>query len=177
MRTTTFAKQVSVSEINYMHEQGLKNKEIAERLGTSRATIDKYLPSKRKKYVRISNGMASCMLDMHNEGYSIRNISAHFNVSDSSVYRALAKKGVVFDKPKGTKKEKKDVGLPQPDKEEPVVQSGRLSDGVGVYKGFLGKYIVDKEDKLVAAPDIPHWLDKETLGHLIRDLMIVWQEV
>lgn len=177
MRTTTFAKQVSVGEVNYMHEQGLTNKEIANRLGTSRATIDKYLPSKRKKYVRVNDGIAEYMLDMYNEGYSIKYISAHFDVSDSTVRRALAKKGVVFDGKKVWQKEKPDVGLPQPEKEEQVVQSGRLSDGVGVYKGFLGKYIVDKEDKLVAAPDIPHWLDKETLGHLIRDLMIVWQEV
>ena len=177
MRTTTFAKQVSVSEINYMHEQGLKNKEIAERLGTSRATIDKYLPPLKKRvYTKVTRKDIDEMEAMFKSGRPVAEIAKHFNCCIQTVYRNLKPRGIEFET-KFRAKVKKDVGLPQPDKEEPVVQSGRLSDGVGVYKGFLGKYIVDKEDKLVAAPEIPHWLDKETLGHLIRDLMIVWQEV
>ena len=179
MRTTTFQKQVSASEINYMHDQGMSNKDIAKRLGTSCATINQYFPEEKRRYTKVTKSDVDEMVQLFKQGISVQKIATKYYCSSSTVYRILTNNGIIFESKRGGRpKKKKDVGLPEAPKEAEQANAGRLDqEKVGIYRGRIGKYIVDREDKTASIPEMMGWLNKEQLGYLIRDLMIVWQEL
>ena len=179
MRTTTFQKQVSAGEINYMHDQGMSNKDIAKRLGTTCATINQYFPEEKRRYTKVTESDADEMVRYFKEEYSVQWIAIKFNCATSTVYRILTNHGITFESKRGGRpKKKKDVGLPEAPKEAEQANAGRLDqEKVGIYRGRIGKYVVDREDKTASIPEMVGWLNKEQLGYLIRDLMIVWQEL
>lgn len=179
MRTTTFQKQVSVGEVKYMHDQGMSNKDIAKRLGTTCTTINQYFPEEKRRYTKVTKSDVDEMVRHFDYGDSVQTIAAKFNCSTSTVYRSLTSRGFIFESKRGGRpKKKKDVGLPEAPKETAPANAGRLDqEKVGIYRGRIGKYVVDREDKTASIPDMMGWLNKEQLGYLIRDLMIVWQEL
>ena len=179
MRTTTFQKQVSAGEINYMHDQGMSNKDIAKRLGTTCAAINQYFPEEKRRYTKVTKSDVDEMVRYFKEEYSVQWIAIKFNCATSTVYRNLISRGIIFESKRGGRpKKKKDVGLPEAPKETAPANAGRLDqEKVGIYRGRIGKYVVDREDKTASIPEMMGWLNKEQLGYLIRDLMIVWQEL
>ena len=173
---STFKHDIRPSELEYMLGQGLSVKEIAKRLDVSPVTIRNNLPSAdKRKYTFLTDEQVDEAVRRVKAGESVYAIARDYGVAVTTVYRRLRQLGVSTDK-SGRKKKAAEEVLPEPKAEERP--AGRLTASqIGIYDGRFGRYLVDTKEHFVMIPEGPRWWDKESLGFLIRDLMIVWQEV
>lgn len=186
---TALTADLSPSVLRSMREQEhLTNKEIAQRLDVSVATINKYLPSdeKHKNYHRMTQSDISFMKEMYKQGMKITDIAAKMNVSVPTVSKWLESEGLRIVVPRPRKSQYPvTVTIPNhmPDEEQPEEEPEKIfrhckkTVQVGVFEGRLGEYYVGMQHGKVMLPTIPKFLSKEEIGYLIRDLQTLWQEV
>lgn len=192
LKQKALGMQVSISELNTLRSEGLSNREIARRLDVSEATIGKYIPAEHKKYVRLSESQRKELISDFKGGAKMSELAEYYNIAFPTVRRILIEAGEFTPRPYGGKGKKlKDTPVKDPvvepvqpkpaqivPTEDPGKESCRLiHDQIAVYNGRRGRYLIDKKDLMVLPPELPHWFTKDELGELIRDLMIVWQEV
>lgn len=166
-------KEISISELTYLRNQGLTNKQIAEKLGYSKNTISRYLPRTRKENVKLSESDKAEIVSLYTKGTSVLQIAAKFNASTTAIYHVL---GVIVKKK--SRKQKTavsasiDIQVPE---EKP---SGRLKrKDLIIYTGLYGSYTVDAKEGTVLLKETEATLNKEELRLYIRDLMDIWKEL
>ena len=174
MYRTALKHEVSSSEMQYLRDQGLTNKAIAERLEISPATVCRYL---QPKSARLTNADKQAIVEMYKNGKSVKEIAESYEKSAFTIYHVLNDAGIKRERKKAqTEKEEQHDEIELIPEE--VKPKGRLAfDRVGVFSGRLGEYYVDKEKLVVMMPPMPYQLSKDEVGYLIRDLMTVWQDV
>lgn len=171
---TSLAHDISMDELNYLRSQGLNNKQIAEKLDCSIATVGKYLPSQRKPRVQLSDADKKDIVELYEQGSSAAEIAEAYNCAVTTIYRLL----------KDKVPEKKALEPKYPDIIETAVdldaqkQHGSLTTYmIGVYDGRLGTYHVNLTNHTVDLPEVQKTFSKEDLGYYIRDLMTIWKEM
>lgn len=172
MYRTALKHEVSASEMQYLRDQGLTNKQIAERLDISQATVCRYLPPKT---TRLTNDDKRAIVEMYKNGKSVKEIAESYEKSPFTIYHVLNDAGIKKGKVQTDKKKK--CVKPEVIPEEFKPQGRLIFDRIGVYSGRLGEYYVDKERNMVILPHMFTYLNKDDLGYLIRDLTTVWNEV
>lgn len=173
MYRTALKHEVSASEMQYLRDQGLTNKALAERLEISPATVCRYL---QPKAARLTNADKQAIIEMYKNGKSVKEIAESYEKSTATIYHILNDAEIKREKKLKLKKEKRhdEMGLIP----EEVKPKGRLIfDRVGVFSGRIGEYYVDKEKSAVMLPPMSYQLSKDEVGYLIRDLMTIWQEL
>lgn len=170
---TALKHEVSASEMQYLRDQGLTNKAIAERLDISPATVCRYL---HPKSPRLTDNDKQAIVEMLKNGKTVKEIAEDYEKSVATIYGVLKEAGIKRElKYKPANGEQRDEIEQAKEEFKP---SGRLIfDRICVYSGRLGEYYVDKEKLVVMLPPMPHQLSKDEVGYLIRDLMTAWQEV
>lgn len=165
--------EISASEMQYLRDQGLTNKAIAERLEISPATVCRYLPPKS---ARLTNADKQAIVEMYKNGKSVKEIAESYEKSAVTIYHILNDAGIKREKKLKPKKmcQHDEIELIPED----VEPNGRfIFDHICVFSLRLGEYHVDKEKTVVILPPLPYQLSKDEVGYLIRDLMTIWQEV
>ena len=177
MQKMAFNHEISMSELNYLRDQGLSNKEIAEKIGCSAATVSKYLPSQHKARARLSDEDRNDILELYRSGKKVKDIAESYGCTLPTIYNLLKAEGIQVRGKKKTEKKQKTVTL-KTQQLEPDMGVSDVEDGyIHAYEGRLGKYAIDTKDHiLLAQPKIAEF-DKETVLAYIRDLMIVWRKM
>lgn len=177
MQKTAFNHEISMSELNYLRDQGLSNKEIADKVGCSTATVSKYLPSQRKARARLSDEDRNDILELYHSGKKVKEIAESYGCTLPTIYNLLKAEGIQVRCKKKTEKKQKTVTL-KTQQQEPDTSAVDVEDGyIHAYEGRLGKYVIDTKDHiLLCQPKIGEF-DKETVSAYIRDLMIVWRKM
>lgn len=176
MYRTALKNEVSVSELNYLRDQQMSNKQIAKKLGVSPATIGKYLPSSRKSRAKLSENDKNEIFELWRDGELVADIADTYNCSVATIYKLLKDRGISLRGKKSEKEEKVEGILPEQEQEE-AKSSNLQQRTVGIFAGRLGEYVIDTEKRtLLAQPHIDVF-DKEHIFNYIRDLMIVWKEM
>ena len=183
MSRNALSHEVSQSELNYLRSQGLNNQQIAQRVGCSKSTISKYLPSLRKPRVRLSQEDRQDILKLYNDGEPIKDIADAYGCHIKTVYVTLKALGTeiarwkkqVKPEPKVEPKvETKPVDIP----EQVQNRSAKMTVyQIGLYDGRCGVYRVNLTEHEVEFPDLPKTMEKQELGFYIRDLMEIWKEM
>lgn len=181
MFRNAFSHEVSQSELNYLRSQGLNNQQIAQRVGCSRGTISKYLPSQRKPRVRLSQEDRQDILKLYNDGESVKDIADAYSCHITTIYDTLKALGAEIIRGKKQAKPKEEP-TPEPNKEAAFEQAGSHSAKmtvyqIGLYDGRYGVYKVNLTEHKVEFPDLPKTMEKQELGFYIRDLMEIWKEM
>lgn len=178
MQRTAFNHEVSQSELNYLRSQGLNNQEIAERVGCSAATINKYLPSQRKARVKLTDKDYKDILELHNDGNSAKEIAETYGCVPGTIWRILRNIGVET-KQRTTETEPEVQEEPKQDiPEQPQDRGGRMTVyQMGLYDGWKGVYKVNLTEHTVEFPELPKTMERQELGFYIRDLMQIWKEM
>lgn len=176
MQKTAFNHEVSQSELNYLHSQGLNNQEIAKRVGCSPSTISRYLPSQRKAKVKLNENDYKDILELYKDGNSVKEIADSYDCSIGVIYRVLKANGIELQQ-KQSKSEVKEE--PKQDiQEQPQNHNGRMTVyQIGLYDGWKGVYKVNLTEHTVEFPELPKTMEKQELGFYIRDLMQIWKEM
>ena len=176
MQRTAFSHEVSQSELNYLRSQGLNNQEIAKRVGCAPCTISRYLPSQRKARVKLNEKDYKDILELYQDGNSVKEIADSYDCSIGVIYRVLKANGIELQQ-KQTKPEVKEE--PKPDiPEQPQNHNGRMTVyQMGLYDGWKGVYKVNLTEHTVEFPELPKTMEKQELGFYIRDLMQIWKEM
>lgn len=158
--------------MQYLRDQGLTNKQIAERLDISQATVSRYLEPKK---IQLTSNEKEDIIELYMNGKTVKDIAEMYKRSVFTIYNILRQAGIKIER---AKTEKKPPDEPKKIVQEEFKPEGRLIfNRVGVYSGRLGEYYVDKETNMVTLPCVFKCLNKDDLGYLIRDLQTVWQEV
>lgn len=173
MYRTALKHEVSASEMQYLRDQGLTNKAIAERLDISPATVCRYL---QPKTTRLTNDDKQAIVEMYKNGKSVKEIAESYEKSPFTIYHVLNDAGLKRERMK-TEKVERNNEQKEPIQEEFKPEGRLIFNRVGVYSGRLGEYYVDKETNMVTLPCAFKCLNKDDLGYLIRDLQTVWLEV
>lgn len=175
MYRTALKHEVSASEMQYLRDQGLTNKAIAERLEISPATVCRYL---QPKSTRLTNADKQALVEMYKNGKSVKDIAKLYEKSAVTIYHVLNDAGIKQEKKAQTEKD----GMGRHDEieliPEDVEPNGKLIfDRVSVFSGRLGEYHIDNEKTVVILPPLPYQLNKDEVRYLVRDLMTIWQEL
>lgn len=180
----TFIHDISASEIEYLRDQKLNNKQIAERVGCSANTISKYFPKERKEKVKLTEEDYKHMLALYNDEYSPKYIAVRYNCCVPTVYRILKKMGIDFSNRKQDdipEKETIEKNVEEAPEYNPCVDEPKSScltmREVKIYSGHSGDYLVDPVVHNIRLPETYKVMDKKELGFYIRDLMAVWKEM
>lgn len=183
MFRNALSHEVSQSELNYLRSQGLNNQQIAQRVGCSRGTISKYLPSQRKPRVRLSQEDRQDILKLYNDGESVKDIADAYGCHITTIYDTLKALGTEIARGKKLAKpeqksdqetEQKPVDIP----EQVQNRSAKMTVyQIGLYNGRYGIYKVNLAEHKVEFPDLPKTMEKQELGFYIRDLMEIWKEM
>ena len=176
MQRTAFIHEVSQSELDYLRSQGLSNQEIAKRVGCSPSTIGKYLPSQRKARVKLDENDRKDILELYQDGNSVKEIADSYDCSIGTIYRVLKTDGIELQQ-RQTKSEVKEE--PKQDiLEQSQNREGRMTVyQMGLYDGLKGVYKVNLTEHTVEFPELPKTMEKQELGFYIRDLMQIWKEM
>lgn len=174
---SSLLKEVSVNELQQLRDEGLNNRQIAERIGSSTSTISRYLPTSCKKHVCLDDSCREEIVQLYKEGETAKTIAEAYGVGIATVYNIVKKGGVNKRK---TKKEQKIPDQPNKIPEEVSKESsfGKLvCMQIGCYTGRHGEYMINFTKGTVELPDVKKMMTKEEIGEYIRDLMSVWREM
>ncbi len=134
-------KEVSVNELQRLRDEGLNNKQIAERIEVSAATISKYLPVGYKKYVHLDDSCKEEIVQLYKEGETAKEIAKAYSINIATVYNIVKKGGV------NKRKTKKEQKLPDQLNKIPEEVPKESSFGkivrmqIGYYTGRHGEYM------------------------------------
>lgn len=182
MYRAALKNEISQSELNYLRDQGLSNKEIALRTGCSEQTISRYLPSLRKARVKLSDKDREDILELYKDGNKVGEIAESYNCTNNVIYRILKSNGVVLKQKKTeaepVEEKPKQIDIQQSAQPQQAQESGRMKlYQMGLYDGWSGTYRVNLTEHTIEFPELPKTMEKEDLGYYIRDLMQIWKEM
>lgn len=182
MMKTAFNHEVNLSELVCLRNQGLNNKQIAQRVGCAPGTVTKYLPSQRKSRAQLSDKDKQDIVELFKDGNTASEIAETYSCDVGTIYRILRANGL-----RSKPKKEEPVKQAEPEvKEEPVKQdipeqqysSGRMTVyQIGLFDGWNGTYRVNLTEHTVEFPEVPKTMEKKDLGFYIRDLMQIWKEM
>lgn len=82
---------ISASEMQYLRDQGLTNKAIAERLDISPATVCRYL---HPKSPRLTDDDKQAIVEMLKNGKTVKEIAENYEKSVATIYGVLKAAGI-----------------------------------------------------------------------------------